>query len=61
MDIAALATVATQVSVSQQANILMMKKVMDTSSEQSQSLLQLMGAAPALSPSHLGNNIDISV
>lgn len=61
MDIAALATVATQVKVNQQADILMMKKVMDTASEQSQGLLQLLGSGPALSPSHLGNSIDISV
>lgn len=60
MDIAALSTAAAQASVNQQANILMMKKVMDTAAEQNQGLLQLMGAAPALSPAHLGNNIDIS-
>lgn len=61
MDIAALATVATQANISQQANILMMKKVMDTATTQSQNLLQLLGTGPALSPSHLGNNIDISI
>lgn len=61
MDIAALATVAAQSNVSQQASILMMKKVMDTATDQSQSLLQLMGAGPALSPAHLGNTIDISI
>jgi hypothetical protein len=61
MDIAALATVAAQANVSQQASILMMKKVMDTATDQSQSLLQLMGTGPALSPAHLGNTIDISI
>ena len=61
MDIAALATGAAQANVSQQASILMMKKVMDTATDQSQSLLQLMGAGPALSPAHLGNSIDISI
>jgi hypothetical protein len=62
MDIAALATGMSQGQLLTNASILVMKKVMDTTTEQSQDLIQLMSAlaAPA-SPPHLGNNIDISV
>lgn len=62
MDIAALATTASQARVNSQASILVMKKVMDTASDQSQGLLALMStSAPSISLPHLGNNIDISV
>ncbi|WP_371374106.1 YjfB family protein [Sporomusa aerivorans] len=62
MDIAALATGLSQGQLCNTASILVMKKVMDTSAEQSQDLLQLMSTiAPPASPAHLGNNIDISV
>jgi hypothetical protein len=62
MDIAALATMSSQINISTQADILVLKKAMDTTTEQSNGLLQLMNtAAPAVSPPNLGNNIDISV
>ncbi|SDD55997.1 YjfB family protein [Sporomusa acidovorans] len=62
MDIAALATMSSQMNISTQADILVLKKAMDTTTEQSNGLLQLMNtASPAVSPPNLGNNIDISV
>lgn len=62
MDIAALATTASQTRINNQASILVMKKAMDTASDQSQGLLALMSTAtPSISLPHLGNNIDISV
>ncbi|HWR09265.1 YjfB family protein [Sporomusa sp.] len=60
MDIAALSSAVSQASVSNQANILVMKKVMDTADTQSQGLLELLPATSRISPSHLGNSIDIS-
>ena len=62
MDIAALATTASQARVNNQASILVMKKAMDTASDQSQGLLALMSTSstPSISLPHLGNNIDIS-
>ena len=61
MDIAALSKASAQLTVSDQASILIMKKAMDTSVTQQQNLLdQLPAAEPRISPSHLGNSIDIS-
>ncbi|QDR82835.1 YjfB family protein [Sporomusa termitida] len=62
MDIAALSSAASQMNVSNQASILVMKKVMDAASAQNQGLLELLPATAArISPSHLGNSINISV
>lgn len=61
MDIAALSAAVSQTNISNQAGILVMKKVMATASTQNQGLLALLPAATApISPSHLGNSIDIS-
>lgn len=61
MDIAALSMASSQLTVSDQASILVMKKAMDTSVAQNQDLVnQLPAAASRISLSHLGNNIDIS-
>ena len=62
MDVAALSTMSSQMNVSNQAGILMLKKVMNTATEQADGLMLLMAAtAPSISPPNLGNNIDISV
>ncbi len=61
MDIAALSSAVSQASISNQASILVMKKVMAAASTQNQGLLELLPAtAASISPSHLGNYIDIS-
>ncbi|MDF2570929.1 MAG: putative motility protein [Sporomusa sp.] len=61
MDIAAFSTIASQAGACNQAGILVMKKAMDTSASQSQGLVDLLQtAAPRISPSHLGNTIDLS-
>lgn len=62
MDIAAISMMSSQINVSNQADILMLKKVMNTATEQADGLMQLMSAtAPSISPPNLGNNIDIAV
>ncbi|HWR44820.1 YjfB family protein [Sporomusa sp.] len=61
MDIAALSAAVSQASVSNQASLLVMKKVMDTATTQNQGLIELLPAtASRISPPHLGNSIDIS-
>lgn len=62
MDIAALATMSSQMNLASQASILVLKQAMDTSAEQTNGLMQLMDVATAnISPPNLGNNIDISI
>ncbi len=62
MDIAALATMSSQMNLASQASILVLKQAMDTSAEQTNGLMQLMDVAAAnISPPNLGNNIDISI
>lgn len=62
MDIAALATMSSQIKVANQASILVLKQAMNASAQQADGLMQLMDVtAPSVSPPNLGNNIDISV
>lgn len=61
MDIAALSTASSQMNLVNQANILVLKQAMDAAASQNQDLLNLLPEPSArLSPSHLGNKIDIS-
>lgn len=62
MDIAALSTMSSQMNIASQASILVLKQAMDASSQQADGLMQLMNVAAAnISPSHLGNTIDIAI
>jgi len=62
MDIAAISMISSQINVSNQADILMLKKVMNTATEQSDGLMLLMAVtAPSISPPNIGNTIDIAV
>ena len=62
MDIAALSLVNSQANIQNQASILVLRKAMDTSSQQGQDTVNMLSTA-AVPPSlpNLGNNIDISV
>lgn len=65
MDIAALSIISNQAQVQQQASISVMKMVMDSSTEQTQSMLEMAsGMTNTLELSvnpQLGSNLDISV
>ena len=62
MDIAALSLVNSQANIQNQASILVLRKAMDTASQQGQDTVNMLSTA-AVPPSlpNLGNNIDISV
>lgn len=62
MDIGALSMMSSQIDVSNQATMLVLKKAMNTATEQTDGLMQLISATDTpVSPPNLGNNIDISV
>lgn len=62
MDIGALSMMSSQINVSNQATMLVLKKAMNTATEQTAGLIQLISATDTpVSPPNLGNNIDISV
>ncbi|MDR1701967.1 MAG: YjfB family protein [Sporomusaceae bacterium] len=54
--IANTATALSQISVQQEIGVSILKKAMDTTSNQAQELVQMMAA----SQPHLGGNVDIS-
>jgi hypothetical protein len=61
MDIAALSVMSSQNSLQNQASLLMMRNILDTSQQNGQATIDLLASAsPKLSPSHLGQSIDIS-
>lgn len=61
MDIAALSAMASMSKVQNQASIMIMRKVMDTSQQNGQAITDLLSSSgPNLSPAHLGQTIDIS-
>ncbi|MEA4903053.1 YjfB family protein [Desulfitobacterium sp.] len=65
MDIAALSIISNQVQLKQQASISVMKMVMDTSTEQTQALLEMASGLSrdmelSVNPS-LGRTLDVSV
>jgi hypothetical protein len=60
VDIAALSIMSSQNNVQNQASILMMRKILDTTQQNGQATIDLLASAsPKLSPDHLGNSIDI--
>ena len=65
MDIAALSIISNHAQVKQQASLSVMKMVMNTSSEQTNAMLEMVSEAnKALELSvnpHLGNKLDVSV
>lgn len=65
MDIAALSVLSQQAQVKQQASLSVMKMVMDSSTQQTQSVLETVAeTTKALELSvnpQLGNNLDVSV
>lgn len=61
MDIAAISTMSAQGKVQNQSSLLMMRKVMDTSEQNGQAVLDLLASiSPRVSPPYLGQTIDIS-
>jgi len=60
MDIRSLSVVASQAKVQDQASMMMMKKALDASKDSGQAMIDLLSAGPRLSPSHLGQTVDIS-
>lgn len=65
MDIAALSIVSNQVQLKQEASLSVMKMVMDTSTEQTQAMLEMASGLSgemelSVNPS-LGRNINVSV
>jgi hypothetical protein len=60
VDIAALSIMSSQNNVQNQASILMMRKILDTTQQNGQATIDLLASAsPKLSPDHLGHSIDI--
>lgn len=59
MDIAALATVMSQVQVKQQANLSVMKMTMDTGNTQAVDMLKMLDASTEAVHPNLGKTIDI--
>lgn len=57
LDIAALSVVSHQAQTAQTAQILVLKKAMDTQAANQTALLQIAAASPA----HLGNSVDIRI
>ena len=65
MDIAGLSMALSQLKVSQQANISIMKKAMDTGEMQTDAMVQMIEKSTAIMEQsinpHLGGNLDITI